>query len=264
MRARDLQSADDVAILGTELLGVDPARAAGVVHALASWVDAGGNRFALRIHAATPHSDTDSFLLNLARARAEAIVTTGAILREEPGVTHALQGPGHGPEALAAWRRDVVGLHEPPILLVLSSGRRIDPEHPAFRAPVRPVLFVPEAAAPALEAAFRPSARVAASAQTSARSAVDWLWREGIARITVEAGPGAAAALYRRPCEIDELWRSTYLEHELLREVIGPAVARDVELARDFSTVTGGSVVQEASGAWKFERWARPSAPSIA
>ncbi len=257
MRARDVKTADEVTILGTELLGGDAARTTGVIQTLASWVDGSGTRVALRINAATPRSEADFFLLNLARARADAIVTTGAVLREESDVTHALQGPGQVPEALAAWRRRVVGLTEPAILLVLTSGRGLDPEHPAFRASVRPVLFVPEAAVAALEQDFSGRAQVVGVPAPSGRTAVHWLQAEGCERITVEAGPSTSGPLYHPPCVIEELWRSTYLEHELMSDVIGPAVVPDDELEKLLPAKSGGATVQEPSGPWRFERHRR-------
>ena len=254
MRPSDVRTAEDVSILGTELLGVDPAVAGGCLQTVATWLDGTGTRVALRICEATPRSETDFFLLNLARARAEAIVTTGRTLREEADVTHALQGPALVPDALAEWRRNVLGLGEPPLLLVLSSGRGLEPDHPAFHAPLRPILFVPEAAAAPLRARFEGSAAVEGRPRTGARQAVEWLRAQGATRITVEAGPSASAALYEEPCLADELWRSTYLEHELLSEVVGPALVPDAHLDGLLPVRTGGETVREPSGPWRFER----------
>ncbi len=254
MRPREVQSAADVTGLGTELLGADPAAATGCVQTLATWLDRDGGRVALRICEATPRSEADFFMLNLARARAEAIVTTGSILREEADVTHAPKGPAAVPEALADWRRSVLGLREPPLLLVLSSGRGLSPDHPAFAAPVRPVLFVPEAIAGALASQFEGRAAVEGAKQTGAREAVEWLRARGAERITVEAGPSASAPLYERPCSIDELWRSTYLERELPQEIIGPTLLPDSELDALLPDHTAGATVREPSGPWRFER----------
>ncbi len=259
MRPRDIRSSDDITILGSELLGIDPAATAGCVQTMATWLDPDARRVALRISAATPRSETDFFLLNLARARAEAIVTTGNILREETEVTHTLQGPGSLPEALADWRRNVLGLREPPWLLVLSSGRALEPDHPTFRAPVRPVLFVPEEAAAALAERFEGTAQVEGAARTGAREAVAWLRANGAANVTVEAGPTASAPLYDEPCLVDEIWRSTYQEHELLQDVIGPALLPDAAVESRLPVLTGGATIIEPSGPWFFERRAARS-----
>ena len=252
MEPSQVRNADEIRTLGGTLLGIDPALVDGVVQPTATWLAQDGTRFALKILDATPRSENDFFLLNLARARSEAILTTGAILREEPGVTHALSGPGNLPEALADWRRSSLGLKELPLLVVLSSGRGLDPEHPAFRAPVRPVLFVPEEAADELARRFRGLAEIAAAPTTGSREAVAWLLSQGANRISVEAGPSSARALYEAPGMIDELWRSTYLEHELLGDVIGPRV--EVPGEGSVAETTGGRVVREPSGDWRFER----------
>ena len=74
--------------------GAVPGMEKGALHVAAVWRPAGGDRnVVLRISDQTPSSEVDFLLLNLARARAEAIVTTGRILHEEPGVVHDLQGP---------------------------------------------------------------------------------------------------------------------------------------------------------------------------
>ena len=252
MEPSQVRDADEVRALGSALLGVDPALATGVVQPMATWTARDGTRYALKILDSTPRSENDFFLLNLARARSEAILTTGAILRAEPGVTHALGGPGAVPEALAAWRRNTLGLKESPLLVVLSSGRDLAPGHPAFRAPVRPVLFVPESAAAGLAKRFGTSAEVASADTTGSREAVAWLRARGIGRITVEGGPTSTLPLYQKPGCVDELWRSTYLEHELLDRVIGARV--DVPDEADVVETTGGKVVSEASGDWRFER----------
>ena len=260
MEPSRIRRADEVGAHGRALLGADPARCGGVVQPIATWLDREGGRYALRIRATTPRSENDFFLLNLARARSEAILTTGGILREEPNVTHALGGPGKLPEALAAWRRDTLGLREPPLLLVLSGGRGLDPEHPAFRASARPVLFVPEAAAPELESTFGGIAEVVGSPATGSREAIGWLRAEGLRRITVEAGPTASRNLYSPPSLVDEVWRSTYLEHELLGEVIGPRVEDPVASA--ILETTGAATMSEPSGDWRFERLVLSSQPA--
>lgn len=259
MRPREIRTSEDVTILGSEILGVDPASTAGCVQTMATWLDPNGARVALRICAATPRSETDFFLLNLARARADAILTTGNILREEPDVTHALQGPGAVPEALADWRRNVLGLRDPPWLLVLSSGRSLPPTHPAFRASVRPVLFVPEEAAAELSERFEGIARVEGVARTGAREAVAWLRANGATRLTIEAGPTASSSLYDAPSLVDEVWRSTYQEHELLNDVIGPSLLPDPALDTLLPVRTGGATIREPSGPWFFERLSNPT-----
>ena len=56
-------------------------RAAGVLHVAAVWAERPDRLTVLEITAQTPKSDDDAFALSLARARADAVLTTGAILR---------------------------------------------------------------------------------------------------------------------------------------------------------------------------------------
>ena len=113
---------------------------------------------------------------------------------------------------------------------------------------------LPEDAAPGLRARFEGSAAVEGAPRTGAREAVEWLRAQGARRITVEAGPSASATLYQQPCLADELWRSTYLEHGLLHDVIGPALMPDAQLDGLLPVSTGGATVREPSGPWRFER----------
>ena len=96
---------DDVDALARRLFGAVPIDD-GVVHVTALWAPPEGERRTLLIGEHSPKSDHDFFSLNLARARADAILVTGKILREEPTLRYDLQGAGELPAALAAWRRE--------------------------------------------------------------------------------------------------------------------------------------------------------------
>jgi hypothetical protein len=136
----------------------------------------GSERATLETIAIGPHSPksaTDFFLLNLARARADAIVTTGKILRDEPAVEHRLQGADGEPAALAAWRRERLGKREPPCSVVLTTGREIDLFHPLFRSAPRVIILTGESAAGALReraASCRGRGRRAACAEPGRRA----------------------------------------------------------------------------------------------
>jgi riboflavin biosynthesis pyrimidine reductase len=254
----DVRTPADVAALGRELLGDDPARAGRVLHVAAVWRDAGGVARVLRIGPHTPRSDHDRFLLALARARAEAIFTTGRILREEPALTHGPLGPPELRAALAAWRRERLVLASPPWLLVLSSGRGLDPAHPAFHGPTRPLLFVPaEAAAELRERFARSEVRVASVPRPSARLALAHLRRLGAKRITLEAGPTTTRALYEEPAAVDELWLATYAGATPPREVSGEPFVDDARLRAALPDGSPASARSEPSGLWRFQRRSR-------
>jgi riboflavin biosynthesis pyrimidine reductase len=256
----DVHDPAGVAWLGRELLGDDPARAGRVLHVASVWRDASGVARVLRIGPATPRSRHDVFLLSLARARAEAIVSTGRILSEEPALTHGLRGPPELRAALAAWRRERLVLAHDPWLLVLSSGRSLDPLHPAFHARLRPLLFVPSAAAAGLRERFADTdVRVVSVPRPSARLALDHLRRLGARRITIEAGPSTARALYDDPARIDELWLATYAGPAPPPELVGEPFAEEARLRAVLPEASEPVVRDEASGPWRFERrWRAP------
>lgn len=259
MLPEEVRSPADVTTLGRELLGDDPARAGRVLHVAAVWRDAGGVARVLRIGPHAPRSDHDRFLLALARARAEAIVTTGRILREEPALTHGLLGPPEVRAALAAWRRERLVLGPATWLLVLSSGRDLDPAHPAFAGPTRPLLFVPADAAAGLRERFaRTEVRVASVPKPDVRLALAHLRRLGAKRITLEAGPTTARELYAEPAGVDELWLATYGGPPPARAGIGEPFVEDARLTAVLPERSAPCERVESSGPWRFERRRAP------
>ena len=258
MLPEDVRSPADVVALGRELLGDDPTRAGRVLHVAAVSRAASGVARVLRIGPYAPRSDHDRFLLALARARAEAIVTTGRILREEPALTHGPLGPPELRAALAAWRRERLVLASPPWLLVLSSGRGLDPAQPAFHGPTRPLLFVPAEAAAELRERFAATeVRVASVPKPNVRLALDHLRRLGAKRITLEAGPTTTRELYDEPTRVDELWLATYAGATPPEAVIGEPFVADARLAAALPNVSTPSTRVEPSGPWRFERRSR-------
>lgn len=255
MLPEEVRSPADVAALGRELLGEDPARAGRVLHVASVWRDGDGAAHVLRIGPGAPRSRHDAFLLSLARARSEAIVSTGRILREEPALTHGLRGPPELRAALAAWRRERLVLAHEPWLLVLSSGQQLDPMHPAFHGPVRPLVFVPSAAAAGLRERFAATdVRVVSVPRPSPRLALDHLRRLGARRITIEAGPSTACELYDEPARVDELWLATYEGPEPPPAAVGAPFVGDASLASVLPQASGPSRREEPSGPWRFER----------
>jgi riboflavin biosynthesis pyrimidine reductase len=251
----DVRTPADVAALGRELLGDDPSLAGRVLHVASVWRDGDGTLRVLRIGPKTPKSRHDAFLLALARARAEAIVTTGRILREEPALTHGPLGPPALRAALAAWRRERLVLALDPWLLVLSSGRSLDPAHPAFHAPLRPLLFVPAAAATGLRERFAETdVRVVSVPVPDVRLALDHLRRLGARRVTLEAGPTTTRALYDEPVRVDELWLATYQGERPDDEVIGDAFVDGARLAAALPAASEPVTRDEPSGRWCFSR----------
>lgn len=249
-RLAQLETARDVSQLLEELYGVDPAAAVGVVQVAAVWRSSGSLRV-LRIQEATPKSPLDFFLLNVARARAEAIVTTGKILRDEPDVQHGLAGPGAA--ALERWRRERVGLGAPPLLLILTSGRGLDLAHPALQATVRPLLYTSRESAAVLDrSAAGGRVDIVGDSEPSVRRAIALLRSRGYKAISIEAGPSTARQLYEPPLVIDEIALSCFLGPDLPPGVAGGELLTAEALDASFYPVAEPPARQEASGRWSF------------
>ncbi len=207
----------------------------GVLHVAA--VDAGDD--VLRIRPDTPKSELDLFLLETARTRADAIVTTGRILREEPGVTHESRGRASDP-----------------YLVVLTSGRDLDPAHPALAARVRPVIFTAADRADALLRALPDRVRVVADDNPDIRRAVAFARDELAAGcVSIEAGPSSALPLYGEPPAVDELWLSRVLA-PVAPHLRGGAFLTASKLDALLPLASRAEHDQE-SGRWRFERRVR-------
>ena len=111
-------------------VGIDWRRAGGVVHVAAIGANPRG---ALAVGPGEIGSSTDRFILGFARARADAIVTTSAILRSEPALVHRTSEDPAEEEAWGAFRRAVLGRREEPELVVLSNRGELPRDHPALR-----------------------------------------------------------------------------------------------------------------------------------
>jgi riboflavin biosynthesis pyrimidine reductase len=248
-----VRTAADCALRVRALYGEGLAGETGVLHVASAWRAPGGELCVLRAGPAAPRSATDAFALSLARARADAIVTTGKILREEPGLSHAL------PEALAAWRREVLGKAAPPRSVVLTSGRQLPLGHPLLRGPVRALVFTSRAAAADLAAAPRSSGlEVVGVARPGLRELLAWLARErGCTSAAVEAGPTTALALYEEPLAVDELMLSLFLEPELSEAARGPRLLRLARLEALLAPASPPAEAREQSGRWLFTRYRR-------
>lgn len=182
-------------------------RRAGVVHVASVWSAPDGARFNMRIGPETPKSPTDAFVLSLARARADAIVTTGRILREEPLLGSA--DFARDRFGLEAWRRDAMGRVGPPLVVVLSRGVGIDLGHPVFAAGPTLIWTGEAAAADLAPQAEGRGIEVIGRAAPGLLDAIHHLRADrGLESVVVEAGPSTSAVLYEKPGDIDELMLS--------------------------------------------------------
>ncbi len=244
-------SAAAVERLARALYGVDVSGPAGALH-VAAVADEDGRHRVIAIGEHAPASPVDFFVLNLARARADAIVVTGSILRAEPALRYDLQGPGDSARGLAAWRREVARLDTPPRLLVLTRGG-LPLAHPALRSWARPLVYTSREAAGALGGSGLP---VVGVEQPSLLGALDHLRRVcGARSIAIEAGPTATRELYGyAETPVRELWLSIF-EGELDPRARAGRLPSRSELAASGLTRQSAVRVAQPSGPWRFERW---------
>ncbi len=253
-------SPSDEIVLRVGRLLHHPRTTAGLLQPIAVYRPRLGAFRVLRITPETPRSDYDQFSLMVSRARADAILTSGQNLRLEPHGTHTLQGPGNLPEDLAAWRREKLGKTSPPHLLVLTRGRDLDLDHPAFKYNGRIFIFTTEESAFALEAAAAERGiEVVGAAEPSPASAVEFLRQElGAATISVEAGPTVARQLYD-PVIVDEIQLSIFDPPDpaaLPGSVRGPFFLDQRRLEELYRWSPGFSETT-ADGVWTFYRLER-------
>ena len=256
-----VNSAEDVAAVMRAMYGGDLSRVGGVVHVAAVWRDMGKRLITMRINAQTPKSTHDYFVLNLARARADAIITSGRVLREEPELTHEIAGPTGSGAALESWRREVAKKSKPPVSLVLTSGRDLDLHHPIFRGPGATVLFTnPEAAASLGAKNVGSSIRIVGRSDVGPRAAVRFLSGEcGAETVSIELGPSSARALYGHPSQVDELLLSILDAPRIPRTVVGPDFIDAATLDRVLSNRSSPFRVRDGtdSDTWSFTRHTR-------
>lgn len=267
------------------LYGGAPPIDGGVVHVASVWRDPDGNTVVLRIGPDAPKSAADAFALSSSRARADAILTTGAILREEPQMV-ALPF-GADATSLRAARSDIFGRSTEPALMVLSRGD-VDPAHPALRCGVRPyVLTGREGAAKLRASGVTEACQVVELEVPCAASAITWAKKALLARtVTIEAGPTTALGLYRGAHRAatdgadkdgadedgadkdgaDKDGAATARVDELLLSIVqtapplsvrGKPFLTDAQVRAAFGSPVSECMVDEPDGPWLIQRWRR-------
>lgn len=235
-----------------EALGID----AGVLHVAAVWRKTPDSHVVMRIGPDTPKSSADTFALSLARVRADAILTTGGILRAEPEMV--VRPFGDNADSLLALRRSAFNRNHPPVLIVLTRGE-ISVDHPALHTWVRPVIITGRVGAQRLRARLgsRTDVRLVALPEPSAAAAIAWAQRElGARTISIEAGPSTAVPLYEHPVPIDELMLSVY-EGTPPPAAIGKPFVSPARIDAVLPRCLADTAVEEVSGRWRFQRWLR-------
>ena len=236
MSARDL---DRVQALARELWGEAPQRA-GTLHVMAVAREGSALRV-IRIGEASPKSARDFFSLEYARARADAIVLSGSVVRDEPTLVYDLWEP-----ALHALR----GEREPPLLVILTQSGELPAEHPIWQSWARPLVYT------GLDVALTlpPRVEIVRHHAPTPRTVLDYLRKERGARtLSLEAGPSVVKPLYDPPCRIDELTLSIF-EGALDPDARGGRFLDEDQLHERMELVHE-SVFVEESGPWRFRRY---------
>ncbi len=203
----------------------------------------------------SPKSDLDFLALHISRARADAIVITGKILRDEPRLSFDLRADPRWGGALLKWRERRWGLFDPPWLLILTARGDLDFNHPVFHGWAKPLIFTnDETATRRLAAAPCP---VVADEAPDIRRAIRHLQvSRGCECVSIEAGASTARSLYERPVAVKELLLSVYLEPSLDERAQGAPLIALSEVRAMFRSETS-TVHREQGQHWSFHRLCR-------
>jgi len=261
---------DEIEIRLCDLYGtVDWPKANGVIHVAAM----GAVSQAVIIPGENaPVSETDRFILAAARARADAIVTTGAILRSEPELRHVPSSFEAENSAFREWRCDRLERSGSPQLIILSASGDFPLEHPALDTSRSGFVWTTEEGATNLRR--RAGARlgnleiiVGSPTDPAVLGAIDHAQvTRGMETILIEAGPSASASLYSR-ASLDTSTRTpgsglvgrelllSRFEDELAAEATGPAFPSRATVAACFATPPSETQIEDASGHWSIMRY---------
>jgi len=233
-------------------------RATGLIHVASIWTGpeaARGSWPAILIRADSPRSPADRFALELARARADAIVISGQIIRDEPTLRYDRPGAGTDYAAeLLRWREQTLAKPDPPRLLVLTRSACFDLDHPVFHGWARPLIATSRAGAERLARELEGrELELVADPAPSLAAAVEHLRGLGCETISLEAGPSVLAPVYAGAGPaLDELMLSLYAG-PLAPALRGPSFADPAEVERLFEQLRA----TPAGGDWTLTRWRR-------
>lgn len=209
----------------------------------------------IRINEHSPKSDLDFLALHIGRARADAIVITGKILRDEPELSYDLHADSRWGEALTHWRQCRWGLLEPPWLLILTDSGEFDLRHPVFSGWARPVIFTNDRTA-TRKLAAAPCPVISDESPDINRAIQHLQLAYECECISIEAGPSTVRSLYKRPMPVKELLLSVYLESSLDERAQGDTLIKLSEVRAMFRTETSATH-REGEQHWSFHRLRR-------
>ena len=227
-----------------------------VSHSFAAWKAAEEAPLTtILINEHSPKSDLDFLALHIARARADAIIITGKILRDEPKLSFDLRADPRWKDALLQWRERRWGIFDPPWLLILTGRGEIDFSHPVFHGWARPLIFTSDRAA-SRKLSGSPCPVVSDEAPDIRRAIQHLQLARGCECISIEAGPSTARALYDDPMVVKELLLSVYLERSLDSRAKGQPLVKLSDVRRLFRTETSATH-RDLGHHWSFHRLRR-------
>jgi len=227
-----------------------------VSQSFAVWEPSEGAPLAtILINEHSPESSLDFLSLHIARARADAIVITGKILREEPKLTFDLRADSRWGDALVAWRKERWGIPDPPWLLILTRRGDIDFDHPVFHGWPRPLIFTSDRTA-TRKLAAAPCPVVSDEAPDIRRAVRHLEVARDCKCISIEAGPSTAFDLYESPMMVDELLLSVISAPPLDPRARGESLQTLSGMRRRFSDETSASHDDDRQR-WSFHRLRR-------
>jgi len=227
-----------------------------VSHSFAAWrPEEGAPLTTIQINEHAPKSDLDFLALHIARARADGIIITGKILREEPDLHYDLHADPRWGDALLNWRERHWGLCDPPWLLILTGRGDVDFDHPVFHSWVRPMIFATDRAA-TRKLADAPCPVVADESPDIRRAIKHLQLSRECECVSIETGPSTARALYERPIAVKELLLSVYLAPRLDERVQGAPLVSLSEVRSLFRSETSATHRDQGQH-WSFHRLRR-------
>ncbi|MGD8825394.1 MAG: hypothetical protein PVI24_10460 [Myxococcales bacterium] len=252
----ELTDAGSVDQAARSLFGSSLDRRPAVSHSMAVW-NAGENAplTAIRINEHSPKSDLDFLSLHIARARADGLIITGKILRDEPKLRYDLRADGRWGNALVSWRERRWGLFEPPWLLILTKSGEFDFSHPVFHGWGRPLIFTTDRTA-TRKLAAAPCPVVSDEAPDLQRAIQHLQVMRECECVSIEAGPSTVRSLYERPMLVKELLLSVYLGASLDERARGEPLIELSKLRAMFRSETSATH-RDREQYWSFHRLRR-------
>ncbi len=272
------RSEDDLGSILEDVYGrVDWQAAGGVLQVTAIAAD---DRATIALGPDAPSSVFDRFVLGFARARVDALVTTGSILRAEPELVHRYAEDNAQNSEWQGWRTETLGRTAAPGLILLSRSGDFPSDHPAIEAAESGFVWTSKAGRARMGARvgelevvveeeveqkegekedFNFSIAKSAGARNGLAAALCFArTRRGLERIAIEAGPSATRALYLPDsfparARVDEVLLSLY-RGELLASARASEFASEEQLRATGLRRVSICEKQEASGVWAFER----------